>query len=190
MDIFWNALDSFQQTLTVIALPASLALVILFVGIIFGKASDKAFVVCPKGASFNERLKCLLTLKGILGFLSIGAWTGVLAVNIGSTHFVAIIIGLLFGMLANYFMFLAFRVRDKDNTSRRLSSMVGSLGTVSEDVPDSRLSLGKVELKVGDETVAYDAMSDNVETLAAGEEVEVVGVEGSVFLVRPTRRFK
>ena len=111
---YWNSLNLLQQILTVIALPASIALVAQFIAMIVGwYRSSKA-----QGKEANEQSmqlshlswRQLVGFRSICAFLSIGAWTGVLAVNLNASDLLAIAIAVVAGAVAVVLMAMAFNM--------------------------------------------------------------------------------
>jgi len=130
----------------------------------------------------------LFTLRGITGFFAIGGWTGVAALEWGIPLPGAVLLSLLTGWLALYFvawtMRLVLRMQQSGNII--LQNAIGVQGEVYIPIPPMKSGTGKVNVIIQERLTEVNAVTDAERTLRTGEKITVVGVESEgVLLVVP-----
>lgn len=193
--VWWNQLSGFQQVMFVIAVAATLIMVIFLVLMIFGMDNsgdfDGATEVDMDGMdSFNDvplgqfsGLR-VLTLRGALAFLSIGAWVAFLFdPSIGPIW--SSLIGVILGSVAAFLLAWAFRASLKLESVGNLNYQyaIGKHGNVYLRVPKERSGKGKVTLTVQERYVEVDAITDDEEDIPVRALVEVIGIENETTLI-------
>jgi len=72
-----------------------------------------------------------------------------------------------------------------EDATLRVKNALGQEGTVYVPIAGSRTQAGKIQLKVQNRLVEYEAVTSLPERLATGTKVRVVGMAGSVLEVEP-----
>lgn len=128
----------------------------------------------PGGHWFYEMLS-LRTLGAAVTFFGLAGMTAQTR-GMGSTP--SLIIALAAGYAAMYAVYWLFKqvykVQHAGNEDVRLA--VGLPATVYVPIPATRGGLGKVMFRLQDRTVEYQALTDESERLATGEEVVITNV--------------
>ena len=73
------------------------------------------------------------------------------------------------------------------DATMRVSSALGQEGTVYVPIAGGRTQAGKIQLKLQNRLVEYEAITSGAERLATGTKVRVVGVAGNVLEVEPIK---
>ena len=202
MGEFWYSLSLFQQILLCIVVPVTLILVIQFILLLFGiGGGDHADATvdldgdgipddvsnADQGMEFTEigGLR-LLTLRGILAFLSIGGWTA-LVVSIEYSVLLAVVIGLLAGAAADILYALVMRavLRLQENGAVHLKNAVGLTGEVYIPIPPQRTANGKINIILQGKLCEEEAIWNGDVFLPTGTKVTVTGILGDALIVAP-----
>jgi membrane protein implicated in regulation of membrane protease activity len=69
----------------------------------------------------------------------------------------------------------------------RVRAALGQEGTVYVPIPAAKAQAGKVQLKLQNRLVEYEAVTSGGERLATGTKVRVIGVSGNTLEVEPLR---
>jgi len=190
--MWWEQLSSFQQGMFMIAVSASFVMVIFLVLMLIGiegadfdgvdDVSD-VDIINDEPLSGIGGLK-ILTIRGILAFISMGAWTAYLLVNWMHPLW-ASAIGIVVGSISAYLLALAFRATYKLESSGNLdyANAIGQLGTVYIRVPKSKSGKGKITLTIQERYIEVDAMTEWDQDLMPKTVVEVVGIEDTTTLI-------
>ena len=126
----------------------------------------------------------ILTIRGILAFISMGAWTAYLLVNWMHPLW-ASAIGIVVGTISAYLLALAFKATYKLESSGNLDYLnaIGQLGTVYIRVPKSKSGKGKITLTIQERYIEVDAMTEFDQDILPKSIVEVVGIEDTTTLI-------
>lgn len=130
----------------------------------------------------------LFTLRGIIGFLSIGGWMGVAAISWGVPIPGVVLLALLSGWIALYFVAWSLRavLRLQQSGNIVMSNAIGLTGEVYIPVPPLKSGVGKVHVVIQDRLSEVNAVTDAKRTLKTGEKITVLGVENEgILLVVP-----
>ena len=202
---FWNSLSLSSQIFAIIAIPATLILLIqtvmIFMGIgddgdsagdeladdiessddgIFGEDSEGD----PVDAAGLDGLR-ILTLRGIIAFMVVFGWVGVAMDSAGISLLltlpVAVISGFAMMVLLALLMRSVMKLRSDGNLDNR--NAIGVSGKVYLTVPPSRSGSGKVNLMLQGSFVEREAVTDSTEAIPTGCEVVVIGLSGQTELV-------
>jgi membrane protein implicated in regulation of membrane protease activity len=127
----------------------------------------------------------IFTVRGIIAFLVVFGWVGVLmdnsGVHLAITIPVAVVCGFVM-MVALAFLFnLAMKLRNDGNTDNR--NAIGVSGKVHLTIPPARSGEGKVHLMLQGAYIERDAVTDDGEAIPTGSEIIVVGISGQTTLV-------
>ncbi|MBE6885445.1 MAG: hypothetical protein E7486_00720 [Ruminococcaceae bacterium] len=211
---WWNALGLTAQIFYLIALPATLVLIIQTVLMFFGfgdegadagdlggedlpdalpeDGADGVFgedtVSEPHDLSGLEDLR-IFTVRGIVAFFVVFGWVGVAMTAGGVTPWITLPVAFLCGagmMVALAFLFRALlKLRSNGNADNR--NALGVAGKVQLTVPPSRTGEGKVHIMLQGAYVERNAVTDQTEPIPTGSEIVVVGVSGQTDLVVRTK---
>lgn len=145
-----------------------------------GEAADDA-------AHGTYELK-LFTIRGIVGFLSIGGWFGVAAISWGISGPGALALAFVAGFLAMYFVAwsirLALRLQHSGNIN--FNNAIGNVGEVYLPIPPLKSGVGKVNVIVQERLCELSAVTNADRTLKTGEKIAVMGIEKEgILLVEP-----
>ncbi len=128
----------------------------------------------------------LLTLRGIIAFLSVGGWMGVAAIDWNLPDILAIVLALAAGSLALWFVAWIIRafVRMQQSGNVRMENAVGKEGQVYLTIPEN--GRGKVNVIVQDRLSEMDAVTKAGRAIKTGEKITVLGIASDgVLLVAP-----
>ena len=190
--MWWEQLSSFQQGMFIIAVSASFVMLIFLVLMLIGiEGSDfdgiddvsDVDVINDEPLSGIGGLK-ILTIRGILAFISMGAWTAYILVN-WMHPLIASAFGIVVGAISAYLLALAFRATYKLESSGNLdyTNAIGQIGTVYIRVPKSKIGKGKITLTIQERYIEVDAMTEWDQDLMPKTIVEVIGIEDTTTLI-------
>lgn len=190
--MWWDSLASFQQYMFIIAVSATVVMVIFMILMIIG--IDNADFDGGEGfediSSLNDEplsgiagLK-IFTIRGILVFLSIGAWTAYLFHGVVA-NLLAVGFGIIAGLIAAYLQALAFKSMMKLESSGNINyeHAIGKTGSVYIRVPKQKTGRGKINLVLQERYIEVDAVTPEDEDLLTKTLVEVVGLESPTTLI-------
>ncbi len=209
---WWGSLDIFTQALYCVAIPSTLILVIQSVLIIIGltdgapdiNVSDTSGLDgldcdcagCDPGdaldASGNEFINPadagalhLFTFQGIVTFLCVFAWSGILTYIGCGLIPVALIVGFILGGGAMYgvakIIQLMGRLAESGNIVAK--TYLGETGTVYIPIPANGTGTGKVNISLGERYVEFTAITEEKNELKSGETVRVTDIRSESILV-------
>jgi len=196
--MWWESLTSFQQIMFVIAVSSSAVMLIFLVLMLIGvDGSDFDGVDAPDlDVDFlnDEPLSGIgglriLTLKGVLAFLSIGAWTAYLFVDLLGPIFSSLI-GVVLGFVAAYLQALAYRAMMRLESSGNIdyNNAVGKTGTVYMRVPKLKSGKGKVTLVIQERYAEIDAVTEEEEDILPKTSIVVIGLLDPTTLIIKTNK--
>ncbi|NLO38035.1 MAG: FxsA family protein [Ruminiclostridium sp.] len=128
----------------------------------------------------------LFTVRGIVAFLSVGGWMGVVAVDWNLPGILAVILAFAVGWLALWFVAWIIRafVRMQQSGNVKMENAVGKDGDVYLTIPVN--GRGKVNVIVQDRLCEMDAVSKADRAIKTGEKITVLAVASEgVLLVIP-----
>ncbi len=196
--MWWESLSGFQQIMFIIAVSSTAVMLIFLVLMLIGiDGTDFDGVDAPDiDVDFvnDEPLSGIgglriLTLKGILAFLSIGAWSAYLFFEL-TGPFLASLIGIVFGLIAAYLQALAYRAMMKLESSGNMDykNAIGKTGTVYMRVPKMNSGKGKITVVVQERFAEIDAVTDEDEDILPKTSVVVIGMVDPTTLVIKTNK--
>lgn len=207
LSTWWGSLDIFTQALYCVAIPSTLILVIQSILIILGLGdgapdinvsdtsgldlpdcdptdvfdSSGGDVVNPADAGAMH----LFTFQGIITFLCVFAWAGILTYMGCGLIPVALIVGFILGAAAMYgvakLIQLLSRLAESGNIVAK--KYLGETGTVYIPIPANGNGTGKVNIALGERYVEFDAITEEPVDLKSGEAVRVTDVRSETTLV-------
>ena len=206
---WWDSLSVAAQVFALIAIPATLVLVIQTVLMLIGigmEAADGDGLSLDDIVSDNDTdidgvfsddvpdgdidptgldsLR-LFTLRGIIAFLVVFGWVGYVMETAGVTLFITLPIAFVCGFAMMLLLALLIRaimkLRNDGNFDNR--NAVGVSGKVYLTIPASRKGEGKINVMLQGSFVEREAVTDEQEDIPTGCEVVVTGVSGQTTLV-------
>lgn len=197
MFAWWDSLTTLQQGFALVAIPATLVLVIqtvlLFFGIGDGDGDVDADVdvdVDTDGVDISEAASgddglTLFTVRGIVAMFSVGGWAGIVFVDLGLNSAFAILLAVLCGVAAlfgiAYLMKAVLKLQSSGNI--QLGYAIGKTGEVYIPIPPSGQGRGKITINVQDRLIEIDAISGGDDGFKTGEIVRVVSLDESGLVV-------
>lgn len=212
---WWNALQPLEQVLYIIALPATVVLllqtILTLVGLGHGADVDHDGSldgagaggdfdhdggVCEADHSFEHTGEAhadhdggfhLLTVRGIVAFLTIFGWVGIALLDMGLSAFLALPIAVVAGGAAMFLVAVLLKLALDMQQSGNLD-VHNALGLTGEVyVPIEPGAKGKVTLVLQERFTELDAVCD--QPLKTGQAVRVIDVaDDGVLVVAPIVR--
>ncbi len=215
MAAWWNSLGLISQIFYCIAVPSTLVMLIQTIMLLVGLGQDSDFSadgdvsdiadadvgdvpdadsidgvfgdndVTETPDSFGLEGLRILTLRGIISFLVVFGWVGIVLtsakVPLLITVPVAAICGFFMMVLLAFLMKLVLKLRSDGNIDIR--NAIGTAGKVYLTIPARRSGEGKVQLMLQGAFVEQNAVTDDEEPIPTGSEIVVIGVSGATTLV-------
>lgn len=195
--MWWEALSNFQQTTFIIALSATIILLIFLILLLMG-IGDESFDGSDSELDFDgydiyndEPLSAfaglrILSVRGVLSFLSIGGWTA-FTVEPSLGVWWSLLIGVIAGVVAAYLLAIAFRLSLRLESSGNINYeyAIGKTATVYIRVPKSKSGKGKVNLILQERLIEVDAVTEEDNDLLTNTIVEIVSLDDErTFIVK------
>ena len=204
---WWNSLGSMGQIFALMAIPATLILVVQTIMLLFSVGgaddaelagsgdSDTDFDInndtdgdvdhdgsTPADGTAGLRL---FTIRGIVTFFSIFGWVGLLLLRNGVNSGISLLVALVCGIVAMVLVAMAFAafLKLQSNGTTDIKWAVGTTGTVYMTIPAKRKGKGKVNAVVGEKYTEFEAVTDDEKPIPTQASVTVVGVTGENTLV-------
>lgn len=127
----------------------------------------------------------LFTLQGIMTFLCVFGWTGIICISLGLHVAIAIIIALVLGFLAmlGVAKVLQLTRRLTQDGSLDVRRLLGEKGRVYIPIPANESGEGKVTIAAGERFIELSAVTDEQEAIPTGTQVRIIDVRGDVVAV-------
>ena len=202
---WWNSLTLVSQIFYCIAVPSTLLLLIQTIMMLVGLGDDAASDIGDVDVSdadvsdgvfgdneiteipddFGLEGLRILTVKGIISFLVVFSWVGIVLESLGAQLFITIpvsaVCGLATMLLLAFLMRAVMKLRSDGNIDTK--NAIGTSGKVYLTIPPARSGEGKVQLLLQGSFVELGAVTDDETAIPTGSEVVVVGVSGQTDLV-------
>lgn len=188
---WWNVLNLFQQIMVCIAAPATLLIIIQLILILIGFHTDDSFEtgdtdnniggmttdVINNEGFFNIGGLKILTIRGVLAFLSVGGWLA-LALAYTLSPLMSSIIGILAGALISFLIAFAMHSAMKLQSSGNIdyTNAVSHTATVYIRIPPKRTGKGKINITIQERFTEIDAVSDDEDYIDTGLPVNVISL--------------
>lgn len=184
MSEWWETLSILQKGFYFVAVPATLILFIQTVMLIFGFGDDGDGGGDVDIDTGDDGLR-IFSVRGIVGFLAVGAWSGLACLGSGLSAAIAIVVAMSLGFLAMYLlarMIHAFmKLQESGNVKK--TNTIGEVGKVYLAIPEGQKGTGKISVMVQEQLREFDAVTLG-KALPTGTVVRVVGIEsGDVLIV-------
>lgn len=127
----------------------------------------------------------LFSFRGIIAFLCVLGWVGVLCARLEFATPLTVLISAASGFAAMVLIALLFRLiysLQADGTEN-IRNALGASGTVYLRIPPQRNGHGKVNLLLDGKLVEKEAVTDEQEMICDGEQIVVVGICGGSELI-------
>ncbi len=127
----------------------------------------------------------LFTLQGIMTFLCVFGWTGVICTSLGLHVAIGIIIALVLGFLAMLGVAKVLQLTRKltQDGSLDVRRLLGEKGRVYIPIPANESGEGKVTIAAGERFIELSAVTDEQDTIPTGTQVRIIDVRGDVVAV-------
>lgn len=198
--MWWNDLSNFQQVIFIIATSATIILFIFLILLLLGLGDESfdgnadfddfddfdIYNDEPIGAFSGMRI---LTLRGVLSFLSVGGWVAfILEPSVGILW--ALLVGVAAGTVTAVLLAMAFHwsLRLESSGNIDYKNAIGKTATVYLRVPKSKNGFGKVNLLLQDRLVEVNAVTSSKEDLLVNSLVVVTGLENENTLIVEIRK--
>lgn len=202
---WWNSLTLVSQIFYCIAVPSTLLLLIQTIMMLVGLGDDAASDIGDVDVSdadvsdgvfgdneiteipddFGLEGLRILTVKGIISFLVVFSWVGIVLESVGAQLFITIPVSAVCGfatmLLLAFLMRAVMKLRSDGNMDTK--NAIGTSGKVYLTIPPARSGEGKVQLLLQGSFVELGAVTDDETAIPTGSEIVVVGVSGQTDLV-------
>lgn len=196
MTTWWDGLTGIEQFFYCIAVPSTLILVIQFVLSFIGLDSDMD-VDIDGDLDFDSDIDIddgidaastdfrFISFRGIIAFLTIFSWTGILLVEKGNSMGLVIVLSTIAGLGAMLIVGYLFYVTSKLQSSGNIDykNAIGKMAEVYIPIPPKGQGFGKVQVLIQERLVEAEAVTRTETNFKTGERVRVVGVIGRTTLV-------
>jgi hypothetical protein len=183
---WWRSMAAFEQTLWVIALLFSLLFLLQTIMSFTGGDADMADGDADASVAGDDGIgHQFFTIKNLIAFFTIFAWTGIACYKGGMGEAASIGSGLLAGALMVVMMAVLFKSMSKLKQSGTLQ-MKNAVGVIAETylfIPASRTGFGKIHIKVQGSLHELQAITDDTEQIATGKLVKVTGLANDSVLI-------
>lgn len=184
---WWNQLITAQQVFALIAIPATLVLLIQTVLLLVGLGGGEADLDGDEGA-LSEGVSdglVLFSVRGIVSMLTVMGWSAVALLETRLAPWLAVMIAVILGLLTlvgmAYLMRAVARLQASGNLD--VENAVGKVARVYIPIPPKGKGTGKVTLTLQETYSEFSAITAAPERLATGTYVRVVAVDGAGTLV-------
>lgn len=209
---WWNALQIAEQVMYCIAIPATLVLIIQTILICLGFGdggegmdfSDTSGIGAPDAMDVMDSADLsdvdttvgdggnpadfasmrLFTIQGIVAFLCVFGWSGIICIGNGLHIVLAIAISLVlgFGAMFGVAKIIQLSSRLAQNGNFNLKNTIGELGSVYIPIPANQSGTGKITITVGERFMEFDAVTEG-EALSSNTNIRVTDILSENVLV-------
>lgn len=192
---WWNSMIPAQQILALIAIPATLILVVQTVMVLlgFGEGGDGADADADDvlDGDVEDGGLGLFSVRGIVAMLCIMGWSGVALLETALPKAVSILIAFLLGVATlfgmAYLMKLIYRLQSSGNID--IGNAIGKVGQVYIPIPADGKAGGKITVTVQERLTECEAITVGDTMLETGTYVRITAVgDGGVLVVEPLSR--
>jgi hypothetical protein len=171
---WWEGLSLILKIYWCLAVPFTifflLQLTLSFIGGDVTDSTPDIDIETDHGISFQ-----FLTLKNMVGFFTVFAWTGIACIDAGFSQPVTLFISTAAGLGMMSIMAGMFYLISKAGAdgTMKIEKAIGVVGEVYLTIPSKRSSLGKVQIKVTGSLRTLDAMTDHDRDIPTGKLITV-----------------
>jgi len=185
----WGELSLLQQVYWVFAIPSTLIFLFILISTVIGSDVD-ADVETDMDAALSDGDSIpfqFLSLKNIIGFFTMFAWSGLGFIEAGFSVPLTIALSVFCGILMMFAMATIFYFMSKltESGNLNLNNAVGKSGEVYLTIPNARSGLGKVQITIQGSLQTLDAMTDDEQPITTGSIVTVLSIiEDQILVVK------
>lgn len=119
-----------------------------------------------------------LTLKNLIGFFTIFAWTGIACTEAGFSNGITLVLAMVAGLLMMGLMAGLFYLMMKSGAdgTMKIRNAIGQVGEIYLTIQPKRSGMGKIQVKVSGSLRTLDAMTDDEKPLTSGQLAQVVEI--------------
>jgi hypothetical protein len=119
-----------------------------------------------------------LTLKNLIGFFTIFAWTGITCTEAGISNGITLVIATVAGLLMMGLMAGLFYLMMKSGAdgTMKIRNAIGQVGEIYLTIQPHRTGMGKIQVKVSGSLRTLDAMTDDEKPLTSGQLAQVIEI--------------
>ncbi len=211
---WWDGLSMVSKVLYCIAVPATLILVIQTILSLMGgfeggsglDVSDTSGLDFHGGSDISEiadadiggpdfsgdggnpadfSIMSMLTLQGIVTFLTVMGWSAIVSVGTGTPTSISIIVGAALGFIAMYGVARLMHASKKLTESGTLDfrNAIGETGRVYLSIPESGHGEGKISIQLQGSLLECNAISTVDKVIQTGTLVRVIDVRNDILVV-------
>ncbi len=182
---WWESLQSLEQIYWGFAVPFTFFFIIQLVLTFFGgdipdDSSVDVDIETDDGIGFQ-----FFTVKNLVAFFTIFAWTGIACLDSGLSNGLSILISVIAGLMMMLIMGGMFYFMDKADSSGtlKMKNAIGMVGEVYLEVKALRGNIGQVQVKVQGTLRTLEAVTDDEQDLKAGSVVTVSALVNDNLLI-------
>lgn len=194
MTVFFNNLTVFEMVLFILAAASTviliLQIILTLVGFLDGNAFDIGVDVDAIDGIDNLDSDAsgdlaIFTIKGIVGFFSIGGWVG-LALSTSGVHIAWVIISaFVSGTVAligiAYLMKLGMKLQSNGMIVHK--NAIGEKATVYLTIPAKGKGTGKINLTVQERFIEAEAITESEVSIPTASQVKIVAFINGTYIV-------
>lgn len=196
---WWASLGIAAQVFYCIAIPSTIVIIIQTFLLLIGAGGDSASTEMPDvtdipdggihdgtaGDAADFGTMQLFTLQGIMTFLCVFGWTGVICLSLGLHVAIAVVVGIVLGFLAMLGVAKLIQLSAKLTQSGNIElvKLLGEKCRVYIPIPADASGQGKVTVSTGERFIELEAMTDDRELIPTGVEVRIIDIRGDVLIV-------
>lgn len=187
---WFTNMDLVGQIYALIAIPATLALVVQTVLLLLGIGAGDGDTDFDADADLSDLAEgsdglVLFSLRGILAMAAIGGWSGLVMHEAGITTVITVILSVAIGFMAlvglAWLMKISMKLQSNGNLN--LGYAIGRVGTVYIPIPENMKGSGKINLTIQERFVEIGAVTSSDRKLMTGESVRVVATDETGLVV-------
>jgi membrane protein implicated in regulation of membrane protease activity len=132
-------------------------------------------------------LFAVISFRTLVAAATFFGLAGLAARSAGQPVGVQLLLGMVAGLAAMYGVHWMVRTMGSlgEDATVRIKHALGKEGTVYVPIPAAKAQAGKIQLKLQNRLVEYEAVTSSPQKLATGTKVRVVGISGGTLEVQP-----
>lgn len=182
---WWEGLSTSLKVYWGLAIPFTLLFLLQVVWSFFGDAdvpddTPDAEVGGDSGIAFQ-----FFTLKNLIVFFTIFAWTGIASVDSGVSELTTVFLAVAAGLASMAIMatLMYFMAKANADGTLKIDNAIGATGQVYLTIEKKRKGIGQVQIKVQGSLRTLDALTDDEEDIPTGNMITVKSVVNKSILV-------